>query len=197
MSLAAPAGNHWLAGLVATSAVWQPGNTVSPVCTLAGAVTRCPGCVLGLFLAGQAVMAAASPESLASRYVIEPPSVAILPVLGMAVLLGGAVLLVVAQLELGASWRIGIEQGARPGLVTSGVYRFCRNPIFFAILSVLTGYTLLLPTRLSLVLLVSAFVGMRLQVLTEEAYLSKAYGATYREYARGVGRFLPGIGRLR
>jgi len=153
--------------------------------------------VLVLFLAGQAVMAAASPESLASRYVIEPPSVAILPVLGMAVLLGGAVLLVVAQLELGASWRIGIEQGARPGLVTSGVYRFCRNPIFFAILSVLTGYTLLLPTRLSLVLLVSAFVGMRLQVLTEEAYLSKAYGATYREYARGVGRFLPGIGRLR
>src|SRR5207249_3253215 len=109
----------------------------------------------------------------------------------------GAVLLVVAQLELGASWRIGIEQGARPGLVTSGVYRFCRNPIFFAILIVLTGYTLLLPTRLSLVLLVSAFVGMRLQVLTEEAYLSKAYGATYREYARGVGRFLPGIGRLR
>jgi len=155
------------------------------------------GVVLVLFLAGQAVMAAASPESLASRYVIEPPSVAILPVLGMAVLLGGAVLLVVAQLELGASWRIGIEQGARPGLVTSGVYRFCRNPIFFAILIVLTGYTLLLPTRLSLVLLVSAFVGMRLQVLTEEAYLSKAYGATYREYARGVGRFLPGIGRLR
>src|SRR5207244_7607906 len=40
----APAGDHWLSGLVAASAVWQPGNTVSPVCTLAGAVTRCPGC---------------------------------------------------------------------------------------------------------------------------------------------------------
>src|SRR3989442_12529051 len=99
----------------------------------------------------------------------------------MAVLLGGVALLVVAQLQLGASWRIGIEEGARPGLATSGVYRFCRNPIFFAILIVLTGYTPLLPTRLSLILLVSPFVGMRLQVLTEEAYLSNAYGDTLRE----------------
>src|SRR5207247_2664513 len=116
---------------------------------------------------------------------------------GMSVFLVVDFLIVVAHLELGASWRIGIEQGARPGLVTSGVYRFCRNPIFFAILIVLTGYTLLLPTRLSLVLLVSAFVGMRLQVLTEEAYLSNAYGPTYLETARGSGRLLPGIGRLR
>ena len=152
---------------------------------------------LVLFLAGQAVVAAAWPESLASRYAIEPPSAGIWQVIGVVLLFGGVGLLVVAQLDLGASWRIGIEEQARPGLVTSGLYRFCRNPIFFAILVLLTGYTLLLPTRLSLVLLVSIFVGIRLQILTEEAYLSKAYGDSYREYARSVGRFLPGIGRLR
>lgn len=62
----------------------------------------------------------------------------------------------VAQLNLGASWRIGIEESSNPGLVTSGFYRFCRNPIFFAILIMLAGYTLLLPTRLSLALLVGS-----------------------------------------
>jgi len=106
-------------------------------------------------------------------------------------------LLVVAQLNLGASWRIGIEEGSSPGLVTSRFYRFCRNPIFLAILILLTGYVLLLPTRLSLVLLVGAFIGIRQQVLTEEAYLSRMYGDAYRSYAHRVGRFVPGVGRLR
>jgi protein-S-isoprenylcysteine O-methyltransferase Ste14 len=116
---------------------------------------------------------------------------------GAALLVTGLALFVVSLLDLGASWRIGIDEGSRPGLVTSGLYGFCRNPIFFAILTVLVGYTLLLPTRLSLALLVGAFIGIRQQVLTEEAYLLRTYGDAYRAYARRVGRFVPGIGKVR
>jgi protein-S-isoprenylcysteine O-methyltransferase Ste14 len=155
------------------------------------------GVALGLLLAGQAVIAVAWPKPLTPLDSISYPAVAIWQVTGTVLLFGGIALLVVAQLNLGASWRIGIEEGSRPGLVTSGFYRFCRNPIFFAILIMLTGYTLLLPTRLSLVLLVGAFIGIRQQVLTEESYLSRTYGDVYRTYARRVGRFVPGIGRLR
>jgi protein-S-isoprenylcysteine O-methyltransferase Ste14 len=147
------------------------------------------GVVLVLLLAAQAVMAAASPAGVVPLDAWR--------VTGTVLMFGGIALLLVAQLNLGASWRIGIEEGSRPGLVTSGFYRFCRNPIFFAILIVLTGYTLLLPTRLSLAILVGAFIGIRQQVLTEEAYLSRAYGDAYRAYAHRVGRFMPGLGKLR
>ena len=51
------------------------------------------------------------------------------------------------SIEVGG--RIGIEDAARPGLVTGGLYRFCRNPIFLALLVVIAGYTLMLPTVLS------------------------------------------------
>jgi protein-S-isoprenylcysteine O-methyltransferase Ste14 len=155
------------------------------------------GVVLVLLLGGQAVVGVASPASLGF---LGPPdsSVAGLRLaLGALLLLGGIALLVIAQLDLGASWRIGIEEGARPGLVTDGIYRFCRNPIFLAILITLAGYTVLLPTHLSLLLLAGAFVGIRQQVLAEETFLGVAYGDAYRAYARRVGRFLPGIGRLR
>ena len=80
--------------------------------------------------------------------------------------------------------------------VTGGFYRFCRNPIFLFMLVALLGFALLLPTPISFVLVVGALLGIRRQVLEEEAYLSRAYGASYQDYARRVGRFLPWVGRL-
>lgn len=118
-------------------------------------------------------------------------------VTGAILMFGGLFVLVWAQLDLGASWRIGIEEGARLGLVTDGLYRYSRNPIFAGLLAMIVGYALLLPTWLSLGLLVGAYIGVRRQISAEETYLLKTYAEAYRTYARRVGRFLPGIGRLR
>jgi protein-S-isoprenylcysteine O-methyltransferase Ste14 len=99
-------------------------------------------------------------------------------------------------LHLGASWRIGIDAGASPGLVTDGMYRFCRNPIFSAMFLTLAGLAVLQPTWLSAVAIVGAFMAVRSQVVEEEAYLLKTYANDYRAYARRVGRFVPRLGRL-
>ena len=115
---------------------------------------------------------------------------------GAILLLAGIALLAAAQLNLGASWRVGIKEDEAPGLVQSGLYRFCRHPIYLGLLTALTGYTLLLPTALSLALLAVAYVGARVQAAAEEAYLRRAYGDAFDAYARRVGRFLPGIGTV-
>jgi protein-S-isoprenylcysteine O-methyltransferase Ste14 len=104
--------------------------------------------------------------------------------------------MVLAQLHLGASWRIGIDEGACPGLVTGGLYRFCRNPIFFGMFLAVAGLAVLQPTWLSAVAVVGAVAAVRAQVLEEESYLLTTYGDAYRAYARRVGRFAPGLGRL-
>jgi protein-S-isoprenylcysteine O-methyltransferase Ste14 len=135
--------------------------------------------------------------ALAQAAMGPPPPPAVIQVVGATLLFGGIALLVVALLDLGASWRIGVDEASRPGLVTTGLYRVCRNPIFSALLVFLLGYALLLPTLLSAALVIGSFVLIRLQVVTEEQYLVKTYGDEYRAYARGVGRFVPGIGRLR
>jgi protein-S-isoprenylcysteine O-methyltransferase Ste14 len=155
------------------------------------------GVVLVACLTVQAIAALAWPDALSPVAALAHLDTTLWRLTATLVLVGGLILLVVAQLDLGASWRIGIEPGTRPGLVTNGLYQFCRNPIFLAILVTLAGYTMLVPTRLSILLLVGAFIGIRQQVLTEERYLLATYGDGYRDYARCVGRFLPGIGRLR
>jgi protein-S-isoprenylcysteine O-methyltransferase Ste14 len=149
-----------------------------------------------VLLVGQGIVAAGWPELLSPLGADQRTTLEIQYAMGAALLFGGVALAVIAQLQLGASWRIGIEEGASPGLVTGGLYRFCRNPIFLAMLLIVAGYALLLPTRLSLALLVGTYIGIRQQVAEEEAYLLRTYGDGYRDYARLVGRFLPGIGRL-
>ncbi|MGH8723627.1 MAG: methyltransferase family protein [Burkholderiales bacterium] len=153
--------------------------------------------VLPVLLVGQAVVAAARPEALALSEADWRAASGIRTALGAVLLFGGLLLQAAAMLDLGASWRIGIDAGARPGLVTSGLYRFTRNPIFLALIAVLAGYTLLLPTLLSALILGAACVAIRQQIAEEESYLVSTYGEQYREYARRVGRLLPGVGKLR
>jgi protein-S-isoprenylcysteine O-methyltransferase Ste14 len=119
-----------------------------------------------------------------------------LQVVGAALMLCGIGFFAIAQLHLGASWRIGIDAEAKPGLVTDGLYRYSRNPIYVGLLATIAGYACLLPTVLSAILLVCTYIGMRAQIAGEEAYLLATYGDAFRDYARRVGRLVPGVGRL-
>jgi protein-S-isoprenylcysteine O-methyltransferase Ste14 len=148
-------------------------------------------------LVGQAAAVAVLPEWLPSRVLWAGVTGDLLRTAGAVLLFGGLVLLVTAQLDLGASWRIGIEEGARPGLVTTGLYRFCRNPIYLAFAIVMLGYMMLLPTLLSLIMLIATYAGFRQQTLREEEYLMRTYGEAYRDYTSRVGRFWPGVGKRR
>ena len=147
-------------------------------------------------LIAQSLVAALAPESLPLAQADRRAPAGLRLGCGALLMLAGLVLLVTAQLELGASWRIGIDEAAKPGLVTSGVYSFSRNPIFLALLIVVAGYTLLIPTFLSAALLAGGYVGTRLQIAAEEAYLVRVYRHHYLTYARRVGRLAPGIGKL-
>ena len=120
----------------------------------------------------------------------------LLQTIGAFVMAAGIALLAAGQLNMGASWRVGIRDEDAPGLVTGGLYRLCRHPIYLGLLTAVVGYAALLPTAVSSVLLAATYARLRIQAAAEEAYLERTYGAAYRGYARSVGRFLPGIGRL-
>ena len=151
--------------------------------------------VLFVLLLAQSFVAALAPESLPLTQADRRAAFGVRYVAGAVLMVAGIALLVAAQLELGASWRIGIDESARPGLVTSGLYGRSRNPIFLTLLIIVAGYALLIPTLLSAALLGCTYVGTRLQIAAEEAYLARTYGAQYRTYAQRVGRLVPGIGK--
>jgi len=152
--------------------------------------------LLPVLVFAQAIAYAINPARLAPLALLPFPTGGAWLTLGAVLVFGGTVLMVAAQLQLGASWRVGIEEGARSGLVTDGLYRFSRNPIFLAMFVVFVGLTVWLPTWPSALLTVGTVFGVRAQVLDEERYLQRAYGDAYRSYTRRVGRFVPRLGRV-
>lgn len=119
-------------------------------------------------------------------------------VLGVVLAVLGILATFGAQMALGASWRIGVDRSERTALVTRGPFRWVRNPIFTAVLVTLLGLVLMVPNPVALIGWVIALTGIQTQVrLIEEPHLHRAHGETYTRYAAGVGRFLPGLGRLR
>jgi protein-S-isoprenylcysteine O-methyltransferase Ste14 len=118
---------------------------------------------------------------------------------GLGILLAvlGILLAFGAQLGLGASWRIGVDESERTTLVTTGPFRLVRNPIFVAVILTFVGMALIVPNLVAVAGVIVAAVGIEAQVrLVEEPYLCRAHGMAYTDYASRVGRFVPGVGRL-
>lgn len=102
-----------------------------------------------------------------------------------------------AQLDMGSSWRIGVDESERTTLVTDGLFAWVRNPIFSFIWVSLLGFVLLLPSPLALLAFVLTVLGIEIQVrAVEEPYLRHTHGEAYEHYAAAVGRFAPGLGKL-
>lgn len=98
--------------------------------------------------------------------------------------------MVVAQAQMGESWRIGIDEEHRTPLVRKGVFDLSRNPIFLGMMLTLAGLFLVIPNAVTLLALVLGAVLIQIQVRLEEEFLSRTHGEEYAEYRREVSRWL-------
>jgi len=77
-------------------------------------------------------------------------------------------------------------------LVVTGFYRYVRNPMYVAVVSIIIGQGLLLGNTSLLLYAAVAWIGFHAFVLVyEEPKLRKTYGAEYDAYRKRVGRWLP------
>lgn len=94
-----------------------------------------------------------------------------------------------AQGQMAASWRIGIDSSEKTELIQRGLFRFSRNPIFLAILISYLGFFLMVPNAVTLALGAVSYVSIQTQVRLEEAYLEETHGENYWEYKSRVRRW--------
>ena len=115
---------------------------------------------------------------------------------GLGIGLIGMAVTVVAQFQMGASWRIGVDESETTDLVTHGLYAWIRNPIYTGIMLFGIGLLVLLPTVYLVPLLVAGYLSIDLHVRKiEEPHLRRQHGDAYAQYVEATGRYLPKLTR--
>src|SRR5215208_5836074 len=70
--------------------------------------------------------------------------------IGAGLMLFALVWTIIAQTHMKNSWRIGIDTETKTELVTGGLFRFSRNPIFFGMIISLLGIMLATPNAVTI-----------------------------------------------
>jgi protein-S-isoprenylcysteine O-methyltransferase Ste14 len=116
---------------------------------------------------------------------------------GITIAVVGIAVTVYAQLAMGSSWRIGVDETETTTLVRTGVFGLVRNPIYVGMFTFWLGTTLIAPNIVAIAGYALLVASIETQVrLVEEPYLRRVHGDDYREYASTVGRFAPRLGLI-
>jgi protein-S-isoprenylcysteine O-methyltransferase Ste14 len=113
---------------------------------------------------------------------------------GIACFIAGLWLFYRSHADLGANWSITLEVREQHRLITHGVYRRIRHPMYTALLLYSVGQALVIPNWLAgpsnLVAFVMLFAG---RVGAEEAMMRAQFGDEYQAYMSRTQRLAPWI----
>lgn len=110
--------------------------------------------------------------------------------LGLGILALSLIWIIIAQNQMGNSWRIGIDFDHKTSLVSEGIFKLSRNPVFLGMRVTYIGFFLVLPNAVTLMLWVWGDVLLQVQVRLEETYLRELHGDEYQQYCQQTGRWL-------
>ena len=109
---------------------------------------------------------------------------------GMVLAIIGIILESLGIITLGLNFRIELpKEDTR--LITSGIYRFMRNPIALSVYLFVIGVFLMTPNIISLFICIFNIIAFNAKVAKEEIFLLERFRNEYEEYANTVGRYFP------
>lgn len=102
----------------------------------------------------------------------------------------GLIFSTIASLNLGCSWRVGVNNSEKTELITNGMYKFSRNPYFLFYDIVLIGLSLSSQSILVIVFSITTIIMFHILILKEEKYLENVHNEDYRKYRKQTRRYI-------
>jgi len=109
---------------------------------------------------------------------------------GLLLIHSSLIWIVIAQYNMKQSWRIGIDEKNTTALVTTGLFRVSRNPIFLGMIVSTIGIFLIIPNALTFFAMAATYMIIQIQIRLEEEYLTKQHGSGYKSYKNAVRRLI-------
>jgi len=111
-------------------------------------------------------------------------------IVGVILGVAGDIVFAIAVWTMRDSWRAGIAENDKTEIVTSGIYRFSRNPAFLGFNLVYFGILLIFFNWVLFIFSAFAAIMLHLQILQEEKYLPSVFGEEYLTYKKKVCRYI-------
>lgn len=102
----------------------------------------------------------------------------------------GAAIVIVAQVQMGRAWRVGVREGDAQLFVSHGLFRFSRNPIFLGMMLIGLSAAMVSVALWGWVALILFVASCAVQVRIEEAHLEASFGQDYRNFRATTPRWL-------
>ncbi len=96
---------------------------------------------------------------------------------------------------MGNAWRMGVDRTEKTDLVTRGPYRWVRHPIYLCQVVMVAAIAILLPSVLSLVILIFHLLCVLIKAADEESHLRALLGQSYEAYCASSGAWIPRLVR--
>jgi len=113
-------------------------------------------------------------------------------VLGVVILCGALLLFFRSHADLGRNWSISLQIRNEHRLVTTGIYRFIRHPMYSSFLLLAVAQFMLLPNWFAGTTgLIGTGLLYAFRVRQEERMMVERFGAEYRDYMAHTGRLVP------
>jgi protein-S-isoprenylcysteine O-methyltransferase Ste14 len=123
---------------------------------------------------------------------LDRPHIPAIAILGVVALCGALLLFYRSHADLGKNWSISLQIRNEHRLVTTGIYRFIRHPMYSSFFLLAVAQLMLLPnwfagaTGLIGVGMLYAF-----RIRQEERMMMERFGAEYRNYIAHTARLIP------
>lgn len=96
--------------------------------------------------------------------------------------------------RMGSDWRMDASDANKANLITDGLFRLIRHPIYAFSMLLMLCSAVILPTLPMLVVAAVHLTLMNLKARNEERHLLRLHGDAYRDYLARTGRFFPRFG---
>ncbi|MBC6717389.1 isoprenylcysteine carboxylmethyltransferase family protein [Aurantimonas sp. DM33-3] len=114
--------------------------------------------------------------------------------LGLCAMAGALVLFRKTHKALGKMWSVSLDIREKHKLVTSGIYRRVRHPMYSAFWTMALAQALLVPNWIAGPAgLIGFGILFAARVAPEERMMEEAFGDEYRAYRARTARIIPGI----
>lgn len=125
-----------------------------------------------------------------SIFLSEPDEISAIRMIGAVLGVAGSLIFLMAVVTMKDSWRAGIAVNDKTKMITSGIYKYSRNPAFLGFDLVYSGFVLMFFNIPLLIASLAAIAMLHLQILQEETYLQKVFGNEYVKYKSIVDRYI-------